>query len=214
MTTPLQERAFTLLEVIVVIAIIGIVSTLIVSRFNLFSFWKEDAALKKLLNTIEFLHDHATADQKYYRLDFSYKQNAYRVSAVVTEQGQANQNQIQGCGAGTGLLTCELAEVKFPSINDSYSLIPPPEYPSLHVPELLPEEMEITDIKTNRGVTSPGSDTSDYILFHPKGFSDFAVIHLTMPTRGKVTILVNPFMGDAELYDGDKDFNWTYEKKR
>jgi prepilin-type N-terminal cleavage/methylation domain-containing protein len=214
MTTTSQERAFTLLELVVVITLIGVASMLIVSRFNLFSFWKEDAALKKILSTIEFLHDHAVADQQYYRLDFSYPQNAYRVSSLITEQGPANQKQIQACGADAGLLTCELAAAKFPSLGDQYSLVAPPDFPSLHTPEPFPDGMVVKNFKTMRGTTSPGSNENDYIMFHPKGFSDFAVIHLFMPTRGIVTIMVNPFTGSAELLDGEKEFEWTYGNKR
>jgi hypothetical protein len=58
-----------------------------------------------------------------------------------------------------------------------------------------------------RGLETEGNP---YIMFSPRGFSEFAVVHITLPTNETITILVNPFTGITKVLRADKDFTWTY----
>ena len=87
--------------------------------------------------------------------------------------------------------------------------------------------MEFIDVKTMRGLVklpqggeqaSTGNDPNRpglaYIRFSPRGFSEFAVIHLRTAAGKEITILINPFTGEAQIIREYKDFEWTYGKKK
>ena len=87
--------------------------------------------------------------------------------------------------------------------------------------------MTFTDVRTMRGVINPpdsgmqNSRPDDpnrpgmaYIRFSPRGFSEFSVIHLKLANEKDVTILVNPFTGEADIIRGYKDYEWTYGRNK
>ena len=61
---------------------------------------------------------------------------------------------------------------------------------------------------------APQDIESMQIIFSPKGFVDFSVIHLYNDRGGEYTILVNPFTGFTEQYNEYKDFEWTYNDNK
>jgi prepilin-type N-terminal cleavage/methylation domain-containing protein len=207
------QRGFTLIELVVAIMILGLVYALVGSRTGTFAFWQEEAFLRKLSETIQFLHHQAVLDQNFYRLDFDLKNNRWRVSAVRVEEESVNED-LAALAADAGALSLELAAFLNPSMGEGQTLIPPPSFPSLWDPQLLPEGVAIQDIRTMRGKESASTSDNAYIVFSPRGFSEFAVIHITLSGGSPVTILVNPFSGLAEIFREYKDFEWTYGRQK
>ena len=112
-----------------------------------------------------------------------------------------------------GNLSLELAAFLSPSSGATQTMIPPPSFPSLAEPVTLPQGVEFDDIKTMRGKHLAGEGGLAAILFSPRGFSEFSVIHLLIGGE-PVTILVNPFTGLTETYYEYKEFEWTYGRSR
>ena len=48
------------------------------------------------------------------------------------------------------------------------------------------------------------------IVFSPKGFVDFSVIHFFDDRKGEYTLLINPFTGFTEFYNEYKEFEWAF----
>ena len=215
-----RNRAFTLLELMVVIAIFGVVASIIGLRTGNFSWWNEDASLRRLSETISFLHYQAGADQSFYQLELDLTKNQFR--AGVLRPDDTAIASLASLAAGAGNLTLELAAFLNPSAGDSQTFIPPPRYPSLAEPYQFPEGLVFEDVVTMRGTIKPGDSTSSIpgdntravIRFTPRGFSEFAVIHLKRPSGASVTILVNPFTGVTETYPERRDFEWAYGRKK
>ena len=65
-----------------------------------------------------------------------------------------------------------------------------------------------------RGLKLRNVDKSAYILFSPRGFSEFAILHLSSTTRDPVTILINPFTGLTETFREYRDYEWTYGRNK
>jgi len=203
--------AFTLIELVIVIAIIGITMGLFLARSSTSIYWKQEAMIRKLSEMIPFLHNQAIADQAYYRLEFDFAKNSYRIGVMKAEYENEDVQDIATEGAGN--LTLELAFFLNPSIGRTQTMIPPPSYPSLAEPVQLLPGTYIEDIRTMRGEKTKAQGGKAYIMFSPRGFSEFAVIHLRLGGDAPLTILVNPFTGLAEIYRDYKEFEWTHGKK-
>ncbi len=208
----LAARAFTLIELVVVIAILGIVMTVVGLRLGVFSYWNEETFIRRLSETIVFLHHQAIADQSFYQLEFDFEKNTYRVGVLRADNDM--NTDLQDLGEDAGVITLELAAYLNPSVGKEFTLIPPPGFPSLAEPFKFPPDMFIERLRTVRGITERGKGVVDYIRFSPRGFSEFAVLHLGLASGAQRTILVNPFTGDTEIYPGFKDFEWTYGRSK
>lgn len=207
-----RQRAFTMIELLVVIGIMGLVVGIAGFRFGAFDFWKEENTLRKLSETIVFLNQQAVIDQEFYRIEFDFESNSYRVGLMKPESSIVST----GIGSvGAGYLSDELAAFLSPSTDEAQTMIPPPSFPSLAEPQPFPGGMRLKDVRTPRGKieeSSPGD--IPYLMFSPRGFSEFGVIHLVMGDDSPVTIFVNPWTGLTEVYREYKDFEWTLGKKK
>ena len=209
-----RNSGLTLIELIVTITIISLTFVLVGSKLGISNFWKEEAFLRKFRETITFLHQQAVVDQSFYRLDFDFQDNSYLVSAISTSQDSEeednNQKNRQLVASGIGYLSQELSLILSPAIGRNYQLIPPPSFPSLAKKIPLPTDMSFDVIKTQRGDFTERQQDQAYILFSPRGYTEFAVIHLNQGDFGKITIFINPFTGNTELYREYKEFDWNY----
>ncbi|MEZ4754740.1 MAG: prepilin-type N-terminal cleavage/methylation domain-containing protein [Bdellovibrionota bacterium] len=206
-----KSSGFTLIEVIVVLVIIAVASGFLVGRLGFFSFWNQEGEIRKLTEVIEFLHHQAIADQAFYRLEFDLDEHSYRVG-VFRSGPVIDDEELSILASDAGNLTLELAAFLNPSISSEGTMIPPPSFPSLANPVKLKPDILIEDIRTMRGVKPASQGGKAYIMFSPRGFSEFSVIHLNLGEVLKVTILVNPFTGLTDIFRGTefKDFEWTF----
>lgn len=209
----LRDAGFTLIELVLVIVIIGLVFGVVGLRSGSFDFWKEEGFIRRISETITFLHHQAVVDQSFYRMDFDLRNNTYRVRVVRTEEHD-DEERLSEIAADAGNLSLELAAFLNPSMGRSQTLIPPPSLPSLAEAQPFPSGMTIEDIRTMRGKSTPAQDESAYVVFSPRGFSEFAVLHFRLSTGQQVTILVNPFTGLTEIYREYKDFEWSYGRTK
>lgn len=201
----------TLIELLVTITIIALSFVLVGSRLGIANYWKEEGFLRKFRETITFLYQQAVVDQVYYQLQIDFQKQQYQVFAIKPEG--ANEDPSLPTQEDVGYLTQELSAILSPAIGENYSLIPPPSFPSLGDPVKIPGELSLNSLKTARGTFDSRETDKAYILFSPRGFSEFAVIHFDQGPEGKVTILVNPFVGSTEIFRTEKDFDWSYGRK-
>lgn len=173
---------------------------------------KQETFLRKLTGTIEFLHYQAVVDQAFYQLEIDFDTNSYRVGVLRPEQEYTKE--LQELAQDAGNLTLELAAFLSPAMMSEQTLIPPPSFPSLAEPVELPSDSRFQDVRTMRGRTLASQGGKTHIVFSPRGFSEFAVIRMRMRNNSPITILVNPFTGLTQLYRAEKDFEWTYGRKK
>lgn len=204
-----DQRGFTLLELVLVIVIIGLAAGLFVVRLGVLDFWKERTALRKLSETIVLLNNQAVMDQAFYRMEFDLEKNQYAVG-VMRPEDTVTQTSMP---INLPPLQLELAALLSPNVADGSTMIPPPTMPSLAQPLQLPGRMVFMDIVTPRGkVTRNDNRENPSLMFSPRGFSEFGVIHISLGENSAITILVNPWTGLAEVYPEYKEFKWTLGK--
>jgi len=201
-----RSRGFTLSELILVITIMGLMVGMVSVRLSDMNFWKEETALKKLSDLVVFLNNQAVMDQSFYRIEFDLENRQYRVG-VVKNESSITQNQ---AGVNLPPLQLELSAMLSPDMGDESTVIPPPSHPSLAEPTTFPGSMQYLDVLTPRGkVTTGDKRDNPFLIFSPRGTSEFGVIHLALGPGTPVTILVNPWTGMAEVYREYKEFEWT-----
>lgn len=205
-----QELAFTLIEVVLVLVIIAVSTSALLVRMGAFSYWRQEGFIRSLSETIIFLHHQAVVDQAFYEIAFDLEKNSYSIGIMRPESDV--RDDLNEVASDAGNLTLELAAFLSPAIGKSHTVIPPPSMPSLAEPVDFPPEVKITDIRTMRGKKVASEGGKSYVLFSPRGFSEFAVLHLEDSTGEPVTILINPFSGNTQIYREYKDFKWTYGK--
>lgn len=207
----IQERGFTLMELVLVIVIIGLMLSVMVMRLGTFDFWKEQSTVRKLSELVVFLNNQAVMDQAFYRLEFDLEARSYRVGVMRVEDSLSTNPS----GVNLSPLKLELAAIQSPSIDGDTTMIPPPSFPSLAEPTELPGTLFFEDIVTPRGKVTPDDKRENpFLLFSPRGASEFGVIHLATTTNEHFTILVNPWTGVAEVFREYKDFQWTLGKEK
>ena len=211
-STQLKSQGFTLIELVVVVSIIGIATLLVVINTGSFAHWQEEGFLRRMMETIEFLHHQAVQDGEHYRIEFDFESNSYKIGVLKTEQ--LNNSAVIALSQDAGALSLELATILNPSIGKTHSLIPPPSFPSLAEPTSFPEHLYLRDLRNLSGIHTKADVKRASIMFSPRGFSEFAVLHLaSFDNDNVITILINPFTGLTQLYREDKDFEWTYGRK-
>ncbi|MGI6680988.1 MAG: type II secretion system protein [Bdellovibrionota bacterium] len=99
-------------------------------------------------------------------------------------------------------------------ITEGRSFLPAPNFPSLSELKDAPSFLKIKDIMIFDTKYTPQDLESAQIVFSPKGFTDFSVIHLYNDRGGEYTLLINPFTGFTELYNEYKDFEWTFNDNK
>ncbi len=207
--------AFTLIELVVVIAIMGAIFSLLGWSSGTFSYWKEEAALRRIIELITFSHNQAVMDQAFYRLEFGFKPDEpsyFRLGMMRPFHDVDNRFAL--LASQSGQLTFELAVFLNPASDTEQTMIPPSNFPSLAEPTILPPGMVIDSIRTRLGKITPEFDGNAAILFSPRGFSDFAVIHIKLSNGQPITILVNSFTGTTQVFREFRDFEWAYDSRK
>ena len=209
------RTGFTLIELCIVLAIVATMFYIVRLNPTLSGYWREEGFLRRLSQTLTFLHYQAVSDQAFYQVEFSFGDrgpDSFKVGVLKPEGDDANE-AVKQISSGAGALSLELAQMLHPALGEGQTFIPPPNMPSLGEKVEFPATIRLRSIRTMRGKESDGRPIKEYALFSPRGFSEFLVLNLEIDRGEKVTMLVNPFTGETEVYRGEaefRDFQWTY----
>jgi prepilin-type N-terminal cleavage/methylation domain-containing protein len=121
-----RQRAFTLIELVVVLLLIGLLLGLIGFRTGTFSFWKEEGFVRQLTETVTFLHHQAVTDQAFYRLEFDFDHNTYRIGVMKSDF--ESDESLKDIAVEAGTLSIELAAMLNPSLGEDQTMIPHPHF--------------------------------------------------------------------------------------
>lgn len=206
------QRGLTLIEIVLVIAIFAFVIGIVGTRLGGFALWRTEATLRDFSELFAFLHRQAVTDQVFYRFELNIDDGAYRVGVLRPESDVNDQNAEDNLSE-IGNLSREMIDFINPSVEDSQTLIPPPSYPSLIEPKYLPSDLKVTDVRTTEEKVERGQSRIAFIVFSPRGFNGFAVIHLRTSAGGDITLFPNPYTGITEIEKVYKDYQWSGRQK-
>jgi len=210
------DGGFTLIELILVIAIVGLTIGLLTVRLGAIDFWREQTSIRRLTEAITVLNNQAVLDQSVYRLEFDLQGNSFR--AGVMRPDNAGGIAAGGAGSLAGInldpLEEQLADILSPETASGATMIPPPRESALAAlaePTKLGGRYVLLDVVTADGKFSREDDKPQKpgLRFSPRGVSDFGVIHISTGGDSAITIVANPYTGLAETYPGYKDFEWS-----
>jgi prepilin-type N-terminal cleavage/methylation domain-containing protein len=205
------SSGFTLIELVIVISIVGGLLILGVRSSASIQFWRQQAALRELTEAFRFLFHQAMADQSFYRIEFDLEKNSYIIGIVRPEP--EDDERFQDIAADAGRITLELTAFLNPSVGETHTIIPPPDFPSLGEERFLPEGLNIDKIYTPLGWQGQPQSKKVYVHFSPRGFAEFTVLHLKQAGK-ELTMVNNPFTGIISIQEGFRDYEWTHGKKQ
>jgi prepilin-type N-terminal cleavage/methylation domain-containing protein len=217
-----NQRAFTLLELLLVIVLVGAIVSMFAMRLGIFSRIGEDKAIAQLTQELEFLHTHAKRYFHFYQLELNLSNSSWytgelRNNDQLITSSRSNYSNVSNTPSPilgdptVGILSNELAEFTNPPLNSIHDIGPPSELPSLYQPRFLSVSTKIIDVVTPRGKINASSGVNPYIVFSPRGFTEFCVIHLEKSDNTSVTLVVNPFTGIVTRYNEYREFEWTLD---
>lgn len=238
-----DHRGFTLIELILVISLIGIMSTLAVTRMGSLSQWQQREDLRRFTNTWEMLFNESMATGKAYRLVIDLDNESYHVrEEIPLNPEELSVTQVDN-----------LANLRLESEQQRRSENEANELPGLE--EEYQEQQQLSSDLLDRQfqryvLMSPGSNTrlalplkfpklakpfalapglefldikmanqqtldggSSFIRFSPMGASEFAVVHLKRNDE-IYSVFMNPATGSVRLSAGYEDFTWNNDETR
>ncbi len=163
-----RQGGFTLIELVVVTALITLMLFVAVPRFQVFLSGDDARRVARwLMMEIPLLKNRAVQEQKDFLLNFDFDQQL----AWVTHDGMTEEEQQTAIAGG-------------------------------YRP---PETVRWSDLEFAGG---PKISTAQAALrFYHSGYSDRVLIHLQDDRERQFSVLVEPFLPDAQFYDHFIDFN-------
>jgi len=201
------QNGFTLLEIMIVVVLMALLALSVSSGFGMLTRYRESQFITDLAQTLEFLHAEALSSQQFYQIEFDLVKKSWHVGLLQPEEELPNPAP----GTGVGIITMELADFLNPPLGNAQSFMIPPDFPSLAKERIMPGTGGFVDIVTPRGKITPQTGEKPYVIFSPRGFTEFAVFHITLQNGTFITLVTNPFTGEIEIHDGYKEFKWTYD---
>lgn len=164
---PVGNGGFTLIELIVVIALLGILLGFSIPRISSSFFFDETKSTSRwIMGKVKMLKNRSLGEQKRYTLHLSLDDDTMWVThETMTEE------QLEEAGDGG---------------------------------EKLPESLRLLDVEFPGGkVVSTGEAQ---IHFHPRGYSDKALIHVEADDDRQLSLMVEPFLPHVKVLDKYVEF--------
>lgn len=234
-----KQDGFTLVELVVVVALIAVIGTLSVQRLGSILGWQHESEIRELSATWQFLHNEASARSESYRLVINLSENSYYVlREVPLDPGESVQvdylKNLRTKGEQerraeeerkdlksveeefeeedkrqSGALDALYYQSRFRDPNAGVRLSPPLEFPSLAEKKQLSDGLEIRDVILDGEEVESGT----IILRVAGAASQFALLHLAAGEQ-IFTVYNNPATSVVEVKGGDLDFEWKLNDTR
>jgi prepilin-type N-terminal cleavage/methylation domain-containing protein len=220
-------KGFTLLELIVVILIIGVISTLAASKLESVAGWKQKSEIRAFANLWEFLYAESLARRESYRLSLDLDNGSYFVRREVSldrdsikqvdylknlrtrgEQRRRRESENQNLLSLDDELRADEDRRSIPlevsyyaalfsDPNEEKRLAIPVEFPSLAQNKVFPQGLRVRDVRTETGHFERGDIVFN---FSPNKMSPSALIHFAVDNSNVYSVYLNPEWALRILY--------------
>lgn len=214
-----QARGTTLVEILVVLAIVGVVMSGAIMGIRSILRSEERGTASRLAAAIRYSYDRAISTGAYYRLHFNLDDQTYKLEAakdrvlLVREKERAGRN-------GVGLDQDKEAEQREAEEKQKFGttdnlppeLLPPPspkrarfeDFKDTTLPEVKLKRVQILDIYTPRQ-PEPYEKGHAYLHFFPDGHTERAIIHVGVDRKDEddqYSLIVQALTGRVEVVPG------------
>lgn len=202
LTPALSSEGFTMTEMLVVICIIVLISTLAMPTVGSYFKLSLNSATRELATTIKEAYNGCIISGRVYRVVYDIKEKTFWV-----ESGAADS-------------TVDTKESKEKAerrkrFSSSQSTVPTSEFklePSVTRKKVqLPAGVEYEDIFTQQS-SDPISEGIAYTHFFPHGVTEQTLIHLKDQTNHHVSLSISPVIGMTDVYDRYVNAKEIFEK--
>lgn len=215
----LNRKGFTLFELMVAIAIVGLVVGVVATQSNNWFDLNIKKATNRISNTVRYLRDKASTENLYIRLVFDFEKNNYWVEATTERflltskevlEAEEKEKEEEAKEAETEVktetVTKENEEGEEEEVDAEVSYVQKyrtPEFGAvddfLLKPVSLPDGVFLKDIYTGRS-EGPITGGQAFIYFFPNGYIEPAIINL-MDEDDEVnfSIKIDPIIGATDL---------------
>lgn len=166
-----EREGFTLIELILVVAVIGVVAAIVLPRLDPFLPERRlKSAVRLLSGTISLAYGEAIAKNKTYRLYFDSTKNMYWITEVTSVQKEEETEGSSAMRLGT-----QFELLQYEKSSEKVEEKAPTE--PMFSPRTLPDGVHFSTVEINRGLEMAKSDLP-YIEFSPLGTAVPATIVL------------------------------------
>lgn len=204
---PMNRRGFTLIELMIVIAIMGLVLGLAYPQYQVVSRANLRESSRQMAGAIRYLYSRAILDKKPWRLAIDFKNNKYW-GEQLTESGEIS---------GEPRKKVDNSWVRAESIsNNQYNLYAPGGTSERKITQYVKTTtFVLKETRLPQGVLfrdmrvlgqDPVNGGTGYIYFSPYGGVQRAVIHLKHEDHNWIyTLVTKPMSGRVAIFDEDRD---------
>lgn len=218
-----SQSGFTLFELIVAIAVVGLMVGVVVSRVDDWFGVNIKRAANRISSTIRYIHDKATTQNLYVRMVFDFEKNSYWVEAT-SEQYLLTTKEVEEADKLAeeeerqkeekekkveGEVTAEAGGEDIEGIADteiqSVKKYRTPQFGAIDEfllkPVSLPDGVFLKDVYTSHD-KGPVSGGQAFIYFFPNGYVEPSIINLKDENDEiNYSVEVNPIIGNTYLRD-------------
>ncbi len=231
------QRGLTLVELVVVVALIGLLAAFSVGRIDSIDIWKQKGDIRKFVDTLEFLVAESVIKKHAYRVVIDLDDNSYYVRREIrTKNNVKNVDYLKNLRLkseterlkkkeeeellsleeefkeedlrATEPLETTFYEYMFSDAEATHRLAIPLEFPELGKKKEFSEGLRIRDIETARGKISKGEFSLRYSTMMS---GVLAVIHFQAGSH-LFSARINPAAGNVVVEDGDISFEKAFTK--
>lgn len=197
-----RARGFTLLEIVVSIAVIALMLGVVVSRMDTMMEWDMKKASSKLASTMRYLYNKAATEGLFIRLILDFEENTYWVEATTDpfviaagEEDERKKKRVAEEGAAEGVEEGEEGDYAIKPQKPVFTQVDS----YLLKPTKLPSSVFFKDVYVEH-LKMPVDAGKAEIYFFPNGMVEYAIINLrddddetnysleTSPISGRVNI--------------------------
>ncbi len=234
-----ESRGFTLVELVVVVALIAVIGTLSVQRLGSILGWQHESEMRAFSATWQFLHNEGAARGEAYRLILNISEGSYHVLREVRldpsesvqvdylqnlrtkgEKERRSEKELSDLRSveeefeeedrrQSGALDSLFYQTRFRDPDAGVRLSPPLEFPSLAEPKKLSAGLSFRDVI----IEGEESNSGTAILRVSGSASQFAIVHLSAGEQ-VFTIYNNPATSVVRVLGGDREFDWSLNDTR
>lgn len=189
----MKKNGFTLIEMVMVMAIISVVAAIILPRLDPFVPQRRlKSAARRLSGAMSLCYGEAVSRNKNYRLYIDATEDKYWITEVEVIEEEEEESAAIGLRIGTRFELLEYEESGSAEIEETAPTEP------LFAPTRLPQGVHFSSVDVGRGLTG-GSVGVRYIEFGPLGDATPATIQLTNEEGAAFTVYYDGVTGIPEL---------------
>ena len=187
----MRNRGFTLIEILVVLAIIGLISATVLPSLTSYFQVSLQSAAREIASTVKETYNSTIVSGKVHRIVYDLKENQYWVesgppTALLETRGSKEREE---------------RRKKFEKNAES-----PPASPFVlekavtRKKQSLPRGVIFEDVVTQQS-PEPISEGLAYSYLFPHGITERTVIHLTDSSKHHASLVVSPILGRTDVYE-------------